>query len=214
MSENKSYKIIAIIAILVGAIGVAVGYSAFASNLKITSSAEVTPDANLFSVVFSSSDQSVQTNNITPTLNKTVTGFSATNATINNSGAMPTISNLKATFTEPGQSATYSFYAYNAGEYIAHLKKIEFDGSKTCTAKENTTQSLVTSACNGISLSVKVGNETATTSTVNNITSHSLAKSTAETVIVTITYADGSAMADGDFDVTFPDIKLDYESVD
>ena len=214
MSENKSYKMIAIIAILVGAIGVAVGYSAFSSTLKITSSAEVTPDSDKFSVVFSSSDQSVQTNNITPTLNKTVTGFSATAATIDNTTGDPTVSNLKATFTEPGQSATYSFYAYNAGEYIAYLKKIEFDGSKTCTARQGTTQSLVTSACNGISLSVQVGSENATTSTVNSITSHGLAVDTAEAVTVVITYASESAIADGDFDVSFPDIKLTYKSVD
>ena len=217
MSENKSYKLIAIIAILVGAVGVAIGYSAFSSSLIINSSAEVTPDANLFSVKFSSSDQSVQTNAITPTLSpQNVTGFSGTNATINNSGD-PTISNLKATFTEPGQSVTYSFNSFNDGEYIAYLNSITFTGSKTCTAKNTTTQSLVDAACNGISLSITVGESTktvTTTETVSSISSHSLATDTAEPVSVTITYASGSGIADGDFDVTLPSITLKYDSVD
>jgi len=217
MSENKSYKLIAIIAILVGAVGVAIGYSAFSSSLIINSSAEVTPDANLFSVKFSSSDQSVQTNAITPTLSRqNVTGFSGTNATINNSGD-PTISNLKATFTEPGQSVTYSFNSFNDGEYIAYLNSITFTGSKTCTAKNTTTQSLVDAACNGISLSITVGESTktvTTTETVSSISSHSLATDTAEPVSVTITYASGSGIADGDFDVTLPSITLKYDSVD
>ena len=217
MSENKSYKLIAIIAILVGAVGVAIGYSAFSSNLIINSSAEVTPDANLFSVKFSSSDQSVQTNNITPTLSpQNVTGFSGTNATINNSGD-PTISNLKATFTEPGQSVTYSFNSFNDGEYIAYLNSITFTGTKACTAKNTTTQSLVDAACNGISLSITVGESTktvTTTETVSSISSHSLATNTAEPVSVTITYASGSGIADGDFDVTLPSITLKYDSVD
>lgn len=217
MSENKSYKLIAIIAILVGAVGVAIGYSAFSSNLIINSSAEVTPDANLFSVKFSSSDQSVQTNNITPTLSpQNVTGFSGTNATISNSGD-PTISNLKATFTEPGQSVTYSFNSFNDGEYIAYLNSITFTGTKACTAKNTTTQSLVDAACNGISLSITVGESTktvTTTETVSSISSHSLATNTAEPVSVTITYASGSGIADGDFDVTLPSITLKYDSVD
>ena len=212
MSTNKNYKIIAIVAILVGAIGVAVGYSAFSSNLYITSSAEVSP-TDSFSVVFSSSNQSVQTNDITPSLNVVATGFSATDAEIDNTGD-PTISNLKATFTEPGQSATYSFYAYNNGEYIAYLNSITFDGSKTCTAKTGTTQSLVTSACNGISLSITVGSENATTASVSSISSHALQKNTAELVTVVISYASNAAIADGDFEVEFPDIELQYDSVD
>lgn len=219
MSDNKSYKIIAIIAILVGAIGVAVGYSAFASNLQISASAQVSPDANLFSVVFSSSDESVQTSNITPSLNpNNVTGFTATNATINNAATGgPTISNMQVTFKEPGETATYSFYAYNEGEYIAYLDNITFTGDKTCTPGSGTTEGLVNAACNNISMSVTVGeNESAITrtSTLTGITQHSLATNTAEPVVVTITYAENGAIADGDFTVTFPSVTLHYESVD
>ena len=213
MSDNKSYKIIAVVALLLGVVGVTLGYAAFSSTLKISSSAEVKPDPNTFNVDFSSSSSEVLANDITPSLNKTVTGFSATDATINNTGD-PIISNLKATFTEPGQTATYSFYAYNAGEYIAYLNSVVFSGTKTCTAKEGTTQALVDSACNGITLSVKVGSESLTTTSIASISGHSLGIDASEQIVVTISYAPDSALADGDFDVALPDITLTYDSVD
>ena len=213
MSDNKTYRIISIIALVLSAIGVTLGYAAFSNTLTIVSTAEVNPSSSSFNVDFSSSSSSVETNNIVPTLNTTATGFSATNATINNA-TDPVISNLKATFTEPGQSATYTFYAYNAGEYIAYLNSIVFSGSKTCTAKTGTTQSLVNTACNGINLSVKVGSESPTTTSIASISGHSLAKTAAEEIVVVIEYATGSGLADGDFDVTFPDIVLTYSSVD
>ena len=213
MNDNRGYKIISIIALVLGAVGVTLGYAAFSSTLTISSSAEVNPAATNFNVDFSSSASSVVTDDITPTLNKTVSGFTATDASIDNSSD-PVISNLKATFTEPGQSVTYTFYAYNAGEYVAYLNGINFSGSKTCTPKTGTTQSLVASACNGICLSVKVGSEDATTTSVGTISGHSLAKNSSEQITVTISYASGSAIADGNFDVTLPDIVLNYDSLD
>ena len=213
MNENKVFKVITIVALLLGVIGVTLGYAAFSSTLTITSSAEVKPDPSTFNVDFSSSNASVQTNNITPSLSDTVTGFSATNATIDNT-TNPTISNLKATFTAPGQTVTYTFYAFNAGEYIAYLNSIVFQGSKACTAKTGTSQTMVDSACNGITLSVKVGSEAVTTTSIASISGHTLAKNAADEVVVTIAYTSGSALADGDFDVTLPDIVLTYNSVD
>ena len=213
MNDNKSYKIVAIVALLLGIVGVTLGYAAFSSTLTITSAAEIHPDSSTFNVDFSSSNSAVATDAITPTLSANVTGFTATQATIDNT-TDPTISNLKATFTEPGQSATYRFYSYNAGQYIAYLNSIVFSGTKTCTGRTGTTQALVDTACNGISLSVKVGSEAATTTSIASITSHSLGKNGSEEVQVVISYDAGSGVADGDFDVTLPDIVLTYDSVD
>lgn len=213
MNDGKTYKIIALVALILGAIGVTIGYAAFSNTLTITSQAEVHPDTSTFNVDFSSSSSAVATDHITPTLSAVVNGFSATNATIDNAND-PVISNLKATFTAPGQSATYTFYAYNAGEYLAYLNSIIFSGNKTCTAATGTTQSLVDSACNGISLSVKVGNEAVTTTSVATISSHTLAKNTAEEIVVVISYDAGSAVADGNFTVALPNIVLTYGSAD
>ena len=214
MGDNRGYKVLSILALIIGIAGVTLGYAAFSNTLTITSTAEVNPDSSKFNVDFSSAQNSVVTNNITPTLSPTgVTGFTATNATINNSSD-PTITNLHATFTEPGQSATYEFYAVNDGQYIAYLNSIVFSGSKTCTAANGTTQSLVNDACPGIKLSVKVGSENATETSVASISGHTLGINAGEKITVVISYESGSAIADGDFDVTFPNVVLTYESAD
>lgn len=216
MEKNRSGQVIAIIALVVGVVGVSIGFSAFSNALKIQSSATVTPDKDTLNVDFSSSDQSVEANEITPV----VTGsIQATNATINNTSD-PTISNLSATFTEPGQTATYSFYAYNAGELTAYLKSIIYGNAtgetvtKVCKAKEGTTDELVQKACNGISLKVKVGSEAETASGLGSISGHSLAKTKAEAITVTLEYAAGAERADGDFTVSFGDVTLNYSSAD
>ena len=211
--KNKTFKIISIVALLLGIVGITLGYAAFSSTLKIESSAEVAPNESSFNVDFSSSNSSVVEDDITPTLNTNVTGFSATAAEIDNSGN-PVISNLHATFTEPGQSATYTFYAYNAGEYLAYLNSIIFSGNKTCTARTNTNQALVDTACTGISLSIQVTGINATTTSLASISDHALAVGAADTITVVIEYAAGSGRADGDFDVTFPDITLTYNPID
>ena len=214
MGENRTYRMLSVIALVLGVVGVTLGYAAFSNTLTINSAAEVHPDSSNFNVDFSSSNSGVVTNAITPTLTpNNVTGFTATNATIDNTSD-PTVSNIKATFTEPGQKATYTFYAYNAGLYIAYLNSIEFSGSKTCTATGTTTQALVNNACSGITLTATVGSESATTSTVSSISGHSLAINGADEVTVEIEYATGSAIADGDFEVSFPSIILTYESAD
>ena len=216
MEKKRTGQAIAIMALVVGVVGVSIGFSAFSNALKIQSSATVTPDKDTLNVDFSSSDQSVEANEITPV----VTGsIQATNATINNTSD-PTISNLSATFTEPGQTATYSFYAYNAGELTAYLKSIIYGNAtgetatKVCKAKEGTTDELVQKACNGISLKVKVGSEAETASGLGSISGHSLAKTKAEAITVTLEYAAGAERADGDFTVSFGDVTLNYSSAD
>ena len=145
--------------------------------------------------------------------------ITATTATIDNSNN-PIISNLSATFKEPGQKAVYTFYAYNAGELEAFLKSIVYanvageTSNKVCKAKAGTTDALVQKACEGISLKVKVGNEAETSSGIGSISSHSLAKNVGETVTVTLEYAADAARADGDFDVSFGSVTLNYSSVD
>ena len=80
--------------------------------------------------------------------------------------------NISASFTAPGQSVTYSLYVYNAGQLQAQLTGITFNNAthatgtetyKHCSASDvsspNTpaTDSLVASACEGISISVSIG---------------------------------------------------------
>jgi hypothetical protein len=220
MEKNRAGQVIAIVALVVGVVGLSIGFAAFSNTLKIQSSATVKADPTTFNVDFSSSNTELLTNNIVPTkYPDNVTDFIATEAKIDNSGD-PTISNLSATFTEPGQVVTYDFYAYNIGELTAYLKSIVYSNvtggssTKVCTAGEDTDADLVAKACEGISLSVKVGSEEETTSGIASISGHSLLKDASELVTVKLSYSSEASRADGDFTVAFGDVSLNYSSVD
>ena len=226
MEKQRNGQYLAIVALIIGVVGLSIGFSAFSNVLKIQASADVSPDASTFNVDFSSSDSEVETNPIVPEITQATTpevtpavSLAATNAVIDNSSD-PTISNLNATFNAPGQKATYKFYAYNKGELDAFLKSVIYanvsgqTANKVCTAAQGTTDALVQKACEGIVVKVKVGNEAETTSGLASITNHQLLKSASEPVTVTIEYLENSARADGDFTVSFGNISLNYSSVD
>ena len=107
MERKDSTRIIAIIAVVVAVIGLSVGFAAFSNTLTIKSSANVTPSATDFDVNFSNSNTAEQAGDVTGVGTNNATGDTAT---IDNTDS-PTISGLKANFTEPGQTVTYSFYA-------------------------------------------------------------------------------------------------------
>ena len=217
MEKNRNAQVIAIVALVVAVLCLSVGFASFSNVLNIQASANVKPDSSTLNVDFSSSIDSVTVAEITPTA--TPNSIVTTNATIDNS-ADPTISNLSATFTEPGQSVVYKFYAYNAGELNAYLKSIVYanvagsNATKVCTAKEGTTDALVQKACENILVKVKVGNELETATGKASITGHSLAKKTGEMITVTLEYAAGAERTDGDFSVAFGNITLNYSSAD
>jgi len=217
MERNKDIKLLLILILAVGVVTLSIGFAAFSNVLTIKQSATVTPDESSFDVDFSSSETSVETNEIIPVL--TPASLQSTNATIDNSSD-PTISNLSVTFTEPGQKVVYTFYAYNNGELDAYLKSIIYanvlgnTSNKVCTALTGTTDAYVQSACDGIVVKTKVGDENETTSGTASITNHLLSKKTSELITISIEYLANSERADGDFTVSFGDISLNYSSVD
>lgn len=227
---ERGSKVIAMVALLIGVVGLTLGFAAFSNTLTIKSSATVVPNATEFNVDLSGVETGDITTSVAPTTSSEA--VTATTAAIDNGGTNAAeISNLSATFTEPGQSATYTFYARNIGEYTAYLNTITFsevsDGAnKVCTAgvtggENPADQDLVDEACDYISVKVEVGSLEATGSMDNAaIGSHSLAVGAAEKIIVTIEYAatgaegEEAARADGEFSVAFGDIVLNYSSVD
>ncbi len=207
MRNNTGAKYVIVFALLISVAALSIGFAAFTSTLTIQSSATV--GGGNFNVSLSKVSTGVTTGAVTATVTPTgVTGFTADSATL----SATTISGLKANFTAPGQTVKYSFYAYNDGEFLAYLNSVNL-GGKTCTAGTGTNQTYVNNACNGITLTVKVGSNTYSTSNTS-ISSHTLAKDTGEAVEVTIEYASGSATADGDFTVAFGDTTLIYGSAD
>lgn len=195
-----------------------VGFAAFSSELTISSSAIVKPDASAFRVVFSSGGTEYLTNDVSGTATGDATAYKAN---IANDGDSPTIKNLTATFTGPGESVKYEFYVYNSGAYVAYLTDIKFnnvDGEslpKVCTAIDSSsvTETLMNNACNDISVTVDIGNNSVTSST-SMISGNSLDKNAFKKVTVTIKYEDNGNSSDGDFKVEFGDIKFTYSTVD
>lgn len=217
MERNRKVQVIAIVALIVGVIGLSIGFASFSNVLNIQSSANVKPDNSTMNVIFSSAESKAEVTEITPVV--TPNSLVATNGIIDNSND-PTISNLSATFTEPGQTVVYKFYAYTAGELNAFLKSIVFENitgqntTKVCTASAGTSDELVQKACGKISVKVKVGNELETSTGKASITGHTLAKENGEAVVITLEYEAGTNRADGDFNVAFGNITLNYSSAD
>ena len=236
MEKDRGGRVIAIVALMIGVVGLTIGFAAFTNTLTIKSDATVTPDSSLLNVAFSNENAAnttaVTTPDISATLNPSnVTDFTAEHATINNAATGgPIIENLSVSFTAPGQTATYEFYTKNIGTLNAYLSNVVFNNvtggssSKVCTkvtenktTDQQATDALVAAACNDISLTLTLGSENFTTSTAragfNTATTHDLVSTASEKVTVTITYAANGAQADGDFTVDFGDIQLVYKSV-
>ena len=91
MEKNRSAQVIAIVALVVGVVGLSIGFAAFSSVLNIQTSANVKPDSSTMNVDFSSAEDKVSIAKIIPTA--TPSSLVTTNAVIDNSGD-PTISNF------------------------------------------------------------------------------------------------------------------------
>ena len=220
--DNRNVKIIAIAALLVAVAGVSIGFAAFTRTLTIEAGANVTPTDD-FNVVFSKSSSSVTTEGGVDASSKTPSTLTTSTAVISNDASGgPTISNLHATFTQPGQSATYTFYAYNNSSYDAYLTNFIFTPAATkCTASTGSTvtSALMTAACPDINVKVTVGSGDSNTANVTaskSVTNHTLAAGSAELVTVVISYdtVANQTLADGAFDVDFGTIQLKYKTVD
>ncbi len=220
---NKNSKILIIMVLMIGVIGLSIGFSAFSKNLDINSTATVTPDPSDFKILFSSSKDSVVDGYIYPWAynpDEDSTKSKGDIATIDNTDPThPKITGIKATFMKENREIGYGLYVTNQGRYDAYLKKIEF-GDKKCTAKPGTSQTLVNQACNSITLHIRfvdTGESSNLYNVSNNmvVSNHPLRKGTSEGITVWIDYfPDAAVFADGDFDVTFGDITLTYSSSD
>lgn len=200
--EKKDKKIIWIILILLLIIALSIGFALFTSQLNIQSTATVSSDPSAFKVVFSTSDNSSVGG--TPILGGVATGGTVGKDTT-------TITDLSASFTAPGQTAVWKFYSYNSGKYDAFLNKVTL-GAIVCTP-DGADASRVAEAAKSLSIKISVGGQVYT-STNEKIDSHTLAKTSGEEIIVTLSYAEGAPAVDGNFNVSIGDIILEYNSAD
>ena len=162
MRNERKKQIMTLSILLVAVLVISVGFAAFSTTLKINTNAIVNPNASDFKVVFSSSENALETNPV-----KASPENMGEDATIENT-SVPTISGIVANTKFPGDTVTYTFYVRNEGEYEAFLNSISIK-EKSCTPGKGTSFSLITDACNSITTTVSVGNIT-TTETLTNIT--------------------------------------------
>jgi len=227
MERERGSKVIAIVALCVGIVGLSLGFAAFSSNLVINSSANVTPNAGEFSVVFTDAT----TGQVSAVEGVATTGVIASTPTVdtqaNAQGATTsTIGDLSATFNAPGQSVTWTFSTENVGKFLAYLNSVAYvnpDSASTfkvCTPGVNTTAEYVNAtqegakgACDDIELTFAI-DDTEYNATDANISSKTLPVGEKHTVEVTISYnkVDGQTLSDGDFSVAFGDIQIGYGS--
>lgn len=222
MENNRNTKLIAIVGLIAAILALSIGFAAFTQSLSISTNAVVNPENTTLDILFSSSSTSQLEDNVTPsTSDIKVIG---TPAVIVNDGAYPTISNLHATFTDKNQTVTYSFYVHNNSAYVGYLRGVTYSNAtgastyKRCIAGEETTESTVNNsdggaACDDISMTISINNN-AYASTNTAISSTPIAIDEYQPIVVTITYSGTHDLPDGDFDVSFGDITLNYSSID
>lgn len=207
-------KILTILVLLVGVVGLGIGFASFSKRLTISSALDVRPDSSSFNVDFSTGTTSMDKGYVKPTLTG---GATSTTAQFDNTGD-PTLTGIQAIFTGPGQSVTYNFNVLNLGAYTAHLNSITYNNvsgknlSKVCTVISGTTDSFVQSICKNISVTITVG-DTVTSTSLGSITGNKLEPGEYTNVKVVVAYT-GSTEIQGKFSVEFGDIVLSYGSVE
>lgn len=220
MERNRKVKFIIMITLMVAITAMSLGFAAFSATLNISSSASVTPNSDDFKVIFSYDYDSYGVETFDAWLDGV--GINGGTANLGHLG-WNEISDIGAIFSNSNQSVIYTFYIHNIGAYDAYLKSVNISNVsekntwKSCAASTTdstkATDSLVQAACTGIDLSIKI-NDVNYAVNEGNLAGVKLAKGDVATAILTISYAEGSSLADGPFNVTFGDLSLEFSTVD
>lgn len=215
--KQKNNRWLSFFSLIIAIVFLTIIFAMSSSMFIIEQNLNVKENTQAINVDFSSTSSGILPSVIVPI--KSSDDITAGNAVFDNTKS-PIIKGLYAKFTEPGQSVTYTFYAYNSGPNIAYLKSIiysnafSFNATKVCIANNSDDQISVNSVCRGIYLKIKVGNESETKGSIANVSNHALPKNTSEKIVVTIEYDKDAGVPSGSFDVKFGDITLLYSSVD
>lgn len=139
--KNRSFKIIAIAALLVAIIGLSIGYAAYTESLKISGTVAARASSNAWDVHFenisSASFTGIANEMVSPDLTSTV------------------ISKFEVNFFAPGDSVSYTFDVANKGLLDAELTSLSM-GSLSCAPSTNSTatQDEATALCNDLTYSL------------------------------------------------------------
>lgn len=219
-SKRKS-KVIEIVALVLSILALIIGILAFGCSSDVKDKAEVKPGeitgigSEKPSIVFSSHKDKKDT----IVSGKTVNGAVAGSAKIITKED-ETLANFDVKFTKPGQEVIYTFYSHNKGKIDAYLDTITYANVKgenlfkICNAvnQRTTNRYLVSSACESISMTVKVGDNVVTNGSITDIKEHILKSGDKEEIIVIVKYDKNGTQVDGDFVVRFGSVTFSYLS--
>ena len=124
MERERSGKVIAIATLLVGILGLSLGFAAFSTTLNITSSADVQIDASVWKVGFSDVNTGI------PASSTTVTG-SSSNGSLTLTQFVISQNTKAQLATTNGSSVEYDFYIVNEGDIPAYLNSVTM-GNLSC----------------------------------------------------------------------------------
>ncbi len=226
MEKDRNARIIAIVALVLAVAGVSIGFAVLSTNLTIEPiDASVKANDDLFTVYFSNKDSEYSTGEVTPTLSESDDPeFTGNTITIEDKST--TLSGIGGTFTEPGQTITYTLGVSNLSKLRAYLNEVIFENvdgtdSKVKCESVNTNgngldEGSLKTACDAIKVSIIFDNNRVFTSNAKGTCVEAIPAKTNQPgmkkVIVKITYDDNAIPTTGDFKATFGKIKLIYQT--
>lgn len=171
MRRSRKTKLITMIALVIAIVGMTIGFAAFSSTLTISSSATVTPNDDQLNlkiygyteettdnVAFISYYNDSEKSNSYIFKNQIDGNATGTIATIDNDKFV--IKDISANFKTPGVEVSYTFAIKNEGAYDVYINLDELSQqiTKTCTAGEETSETLVNGACQDIKIVLSIAN--------------------------------------------------------
>ncbi len=132
MERERSGKVIAIATLIVGIIGLSLGFAAFSTSLNITSNADVQVDSSVWNVGFSTVNNALTPGTVNGQTN------SANNGTLALTQFVISQTNNAVLKTVNGSKVDYDFYIYNDGDMDAYLNSITM-GNLTCAYNTSAT---------------------------------------------------------------------------
>ncbi len=203
MEKNKTFKIVAIVGLVVAVIGLAIGFAAFSATLNI-STFNATAKAGDADAVFANLVTFQNDAACTVSTGSTATATAGT-------ATGHTWSGITATFTKPGDVITCTATIKNTSAYTAYLTKLVTSGKITCSGSAQNKDAV----CTAMSGKIEVGKDSASFSSSAaaklGSPSATIASTTGTTTAkVTLTYASNGAVPDADVTVTIPAITTTF----
>ena len=217
MEKNRQIKMMFIVALVLSVTAMTLGFAAFSSALNILSSATVTPNADAFKVrlVGINGDNKFEVSDTNTSGN--------VSAIINDDGV--SVSGLTAKLSKPGDYVRFHGIIENIGEYDAYFVEAKLnnlegtDSGRRCEPIGDNGVSLenLDELCGKIVASYGIyayeGEVGAPTLTTKLSYGDALEKGEKYILRYTLRYAEGSAYADGDFEVVMGDANFKFSSV-